>query len=56
MSRKRTVYSSAFKSRLVLEVLKNEKTLSEIASAHNITPMDTYHQSILDQKKLKKAA
>ena len=38
MSRKRTVYSAGFKSKLVLEVLKNEKTLQEIASANNITP------------------
>ncbi|WP_221898220.1 transposase [Bathymodiolus japonicus methanotrophic gill symbiont] len=38
MSRKRTVYSAEFKSKLVLEVLKNEKTLQEIASANNITP------------------
>jgi putative transposase len=38
MSRKRTIYSAEFKSKLVLEVLKNEKTLQEIASANNITP------------------
>ena len=38
MSRKRTIYSAGFKSKLVLEVLKNEKTLQEIASANNITP------------------
>ncbi len=38
MSRKRTHYSAEFKSKLVLEVLKNEKTLAEIASANNITP------------------
>ncbi len=38
MSRKRTNYSAKFKSKLVLEVLKNEKTLAEIASANNITP------------------
>ena len=38
MSRKRTNYSAEFKSKLVLEVLKNEKTLAEIASANNITP------------------
>jgi len=35
MSRKRTNYSAEFKSKLVL---KNEKTLAEIASANNITP------------------
>lgn len=38
MSRKRTVYSAEFKTKLVLEVLKSEKTLSEIASANNVTP------------------
>ena len=38
MSRKRQVYSAALKTKLVLEVLKNERSLSEIASAHNITP------------------
>ena len=38
MSKKRRVYSAAFKSRLVLEVLQNDKPLSEIASANNITP------------------
>jgi len=38
MSRKRTVYSAGYKSKLVLDVLKNEKTLQEIASENNITP------------------
>ena len=38
MSRKRTVYSAEFKTRLVLEALKEEKTLNEIASANNINP------------------
>ncbi|VAY88411.1 Mobile element protein [hydrothermal vent metagenome] len=38
MSRKRTVYSAEFKTKLVLEVLKEDKTLAEIASANNITP------------------
>jgi len=38
MSKKRTTYSAEFKSRLVLEVLKNDKTLAEIASTNNITP------------------
>ena len=36
MSRKRTVYSAEFKTRLVLEVLKEEKTLVEIASENKI--------------------
>jgi len=38
MSRKRTVYTAAFKTKLVLEVLKEEQTLVEIASANKITP------------------
>ncbi len=38
MSRKRTTYSAEFKTKLVLEVLKGEKTLNEIASANNIIP------------------
>jgi len=31
MSRKRTVYKTEFKTKLVLEVLKGDKTLNEIA-------------------------
>jgi len=38
MSRKRTVYTATLKTKLVLEVLKEEKTLVEIASANKITP------------------
>lgn len=38
MSRKRTTYSTSFKIRLVLEVIKEESTLVEIASKNNITP------------------
>ena len=38
MSRKRTKYSTEFKTRLVLEVLKNEKTLNEIASENSVIP------------------
>jgi len=38
MSRKRTVYSAEFKTRVVLEVLKEDKTLNEITSANNINP------------------
>jgi hypothetical protein len=32
MSKKRTTYSSAFKTKLVLELLQNESTLAEIAT------------------------
>ena len=38
MSRKKTTYSTELKTRLVLEVLKGERTLNEIASANNIIP------------------
>jgi len=54
MSRKRKVYSAAFKSKLVLEVLKNEKPLSEIASAHNITPknLQNWKKTFLDNAEI----
>ena len=38
MSRKRRNYSAAFKTKLVLEVLKNDRTLNEIASSYSIPP------------------
>jgi putative transposase len=38
MSRKMTKYSTQLKTKLVLEVLKEERTLNEIASEHNINP------------------
>ena len=37
MSRKRTTYTAEFKTRLVLEVLKEESTLVEIASKNKIS-------------------
>ncbi|MDQ7084098.1 MAG: transposase [Sulfurovum sp.] len=40
MSRKRTVYTAAYKTRLVLEVSKEDKTLVEIASTNKITPLN----------------
>jgi putative transposase len=40
MSRKRTVYTAEYKTRLVLEVLKEDKTLAEIASVNKITPLN----------------
>ncbi|MDQ7004260.1 MAG: IS3 family transposase [Ghiorsea sp.] len=50
MSRKRQVYSAAFKSKLVLEVLANEKPLSTIASEHNVTPknLQNWKKTFLD--------
>ena len=38
MSKKRTTYSIELKTKLVLELLKEEKTLIEISSENNITP------------------
>ncbi len=38
MARKRVKYGSEFKVKLVLEVLKNEKTLNQIAKEHNVLP------------------
>ena len=40
MNKKRTNYTSAFKTKLVLELLQNESTLAEIASKHNILPQN----------------
>jgi putative transposase len=40
MSKKRTTYSSVFKTKLVLELLQNESTLAEIAAKHNILPQN----------------
>jgi transposase-like protein len=36
MSKKRTKYTSAFKAKLVLELLQNKSTLVQIASKHNM--------------------
>jgi transposase-like protein len=38
MSRKMTKYSTQFKTKLVLEVLKGDRTLNEIASQYNVIP------------------
>jgi putative transposase len=38
MSRKMKQYSTAFKTKLVLEVLKGDRTLNEIASEYNVIP------------------
>ena len=40
MSKKRTTYSPVFKTKLVLELLKNEQTLSQISSTYNVTPQN----------------
>lgn len=38
MSRKRTTFSTEFKTKIVLEVLRGDKTINEIATINNITP------------------
>ena len=38
MSKKRANYSAEFKTRVVLEVMKNERSLGEIASSYNVSP------------------
>jgi putative transposase len=38
MSRKKANYTTAFKTRVVLEVQQNNKTLNEIVSDNNVTP------------------
>ena len=43
MSRKRTIYSAEFKTKVVLEVLRNEDTLNTIASKNNITPKNLHN-------------
>jgi putative transposase len=40
MSKKRTKYTSASKTKLVLELLQNKSTLVQIASKHNILPQN----------------
>ncbi|VVH51452.1 hypothetical protein BPUTSESOX_2312, partial [uncultured Gammaproteobacteria bacterium] len=40
MSKKRTKYTSAFKTKLVLELLQNESAIVQIASKHNILPQN----------------
>ena len=47
MSRKMTKYTTEFKTKIVLEVLKGEKTLNEIASKYNIIP-----KNIMNWKKI----
>ena len=52
MSRKRRIFSAVFKTKLVIEVLKDKSTLSEVASKNNATPKNLQnwkkilHQSI----------
>jgi putative transposase len=43
MSKRRTKYSTKLKTKLVLEVLKGDRTLNEIASTHNIIPKNLHN-------------
>lgn len=43
MSVKRTSYSTEFKTKIVLEALKGDKTINEIASVNNITPKNIHN-------------
>jgi putative transposase len=54
MSRKKTTFTPEFKTKLVLEVLKNEKTLNEIASAYNTTPknLNNWKKIFLDNAEI----
>jgi transposase-like protein len=47
MNKERTNYSSAFKTKLVLELLQNEQTLTGVSSRHNILP-----QNLVNWKKI----
>jgi len=38
MAKRKRVYTSEFKAKMVLEVLKGEKTLNQIANENNILP------------------
>ena len=38
MSKKRTTYSAEFKVKVVLEVLKGDKTLNQISQEYNVLP------------------
>ncbi len=40
MSKKRTVYGVAFKTKLVLDVLQNEETLAQISSRYSVMPQN----------------
>ncbi len=54
MSTKRRIFTAEFKTKIVLEVLKGEKTLNEIASKNNITPknIQNWKKIFLDNAEL----
>jgi putative transposase len=54
MSNKRRQFSSEFKVKLVLEVLKNEKPLNQIAQEHKILPknLTNWKKQFLDNAEI----
>ena len=54
MSRKMAKYTTEFKTKIVLEVIKGEKTLNEIASEYNIIPKNimNWKKTFMDNAEL----
>jgi len=54
MSKKRTIYTADFKSKIVLEILNGEKTLNEIASKHSLLPknIQNWKKQFLDNAEI----
>lgn len=50
MSKKYRTYSPEFKSKVVKELLKQDKTIAELASEHQVTvkTIQSWHQQFLD--------
>lgn len=47
MSNKRKIYSAEFKTKVVLEALRNDQTISEISVKYNITPKNIHNWKVL---------
>jgi len=54
MSKKKMVYSTEFKTKVVLEVLQGEKTLNEIAIKYNVVPknIQNWKNTFLENAKM----
>ena len=46
MSNKRKVYSAEFKTKIVLEVLRDTQTVSEISVKYNVTPKNIHNWKV----------
>ena len=46
MSNKRKVYSAEFKTKVVLEVLRDTQTVSEISVKYNVTPKNIHNWKV----------